>query len=378
MGTLGARQVDHVGSARADLLVAGTDELGGYAMCLLDGDLLDGPVNCGDAVARWTGTNGAYARIINHLDIDGDGLPEIIYSDAWEGIGATGMIYVFNGSSIGGGDFDITDDKDWRIDGRHAYDYVGSQIGGGDINDDGYDDLMIGAYGDDHPDSKTGSIFIFTGGADAPPTIRTAQFDKDIHIYGNEMNAMIGKSNPSEIGDINGDGAADLVVSSPGTESAHIFYSSAELMGGTHSTHSADTNIFGTIESANFGAGLALADVDNDGFDDVIVGAPDEESPGIGDADGPGHVYLFFGGEIFDYDEDALSPDGGVYGAMTSSDAGAHFYGRAIGDNFGAVIRSGFDMNGDGRSDLAIAAPGNTLSTANAGQIHLLLMPGGR
>jgi len=275
------------------------------------------------------------------------------------------MIYVFNGSTIGGGDFDITEDKDWRIDGRHAYDYVGSQVGGGDLNDDGYDDLLIGAYGDDHPDSKTGSIFVFVGGADSPPTIRTAQFDKDIHVYGNEMNAMIGSSNSSEIGDVNGDGAADLVVTSPGTESAHIFYSSADLIGGTHSTHSADVNMVGTTESGNFGAGLALGDVDSDGFDDVIVGAPDEETPGLGVADGPGHVYLFFGGEIFD-------PE------LTASDAGAHFYGRATGDNFGAVIRSGFDMNSDGREDLAIAAPGNTLSTDNAGQVHLLLMPGGR
>jgi len=365
MGTLGAHQEDHIGSARADLLVAGTDELGGYAMCLIDGDQLDGAVNCSDGAARWTGANGAFVRIINHLDIDGDGLPEVIYADAWEGIGSTGMVYTFNGSSVVEGDFSLTGDLDWRIDGRHAYDYVGSQVGGGDLNNDGYDDLMIGANGDDHPDSKTGSIFIFHGGPDAPPTIRTAQFDKDIHIFGSEMNAEVGSKTPGEVGDVNGDGASDLIVSSPGTESVHIFYSSADLGGGSHNASSADVSVFGTTESDNFGAGLAVSDLDSDGFDDVIIGAPDEDSPGLGTADTPGHAYLFFGAEIVD-------------SLLYASDAGAHFYGRTTGDNFGAVIRSDFDMNDDGRSDLAIAAPGNTLSTPGAGQVHILLMPAGR
>ena len=75
MGTLGAYQQDHIGSSLDDLLVAGTDELGGYAMCLLDGERLDGPINCDDdAEVRWTGADSAFPRVVNHLDIDGDGL----------------------------------------------------------------------------------------------------------------------------------------------------------------------------------------------------------------------------------------------------------------------------------------------------------------
>ena len=63
---------------------------------------------------------------------------------------------------------------------------------------------------------------------------------------------------------------------------------------------------------------------------------------------------------------------------MTGSDAGAHFNGRLTGDNFGALIRSGFDMNSDGREDLAIGAPGDAPSSEDEGQVHILLMPDGR
>ena len=224
---------------------------------------------------------------------------------------------------------------------------------------------MVGAYGDDHPDSKTGSIFIFVGAVEDPATIRTAQFDKDIHIFGNELDAVVGSKNPAAVGDINGDGASDIVVSSPGTESVHFFYSAAGLVDGSHNTNTADVSITGTDEASYFGTSVAVGDLDDDGFSDVIVGAPDEESPGLDEADSPGHAYLFFGAEVTE-------------STTTSSDAGAHFYGTTIGDNFGALIRTGFDMNGDGREDLAIAAPGNTPATSNAGQVHILLMPSGR
>ena len=67
-----------------------------------------------------------------------------------------------------------------------------------------------------------------------------------------------------------------------------------------------------------------------------------------------------------------------VAGGLTAADAGAHFNGRADYDNFGALIRSGFDMNDDGLDDLLVSAPGDTLTTPDAGQAHSLLMPGGR
>ena len=365
MGTMGERQVDLVGSPKADLLIAGTDSLDGHAMCLLDGEVLSGAVSCDDARLRWNGAEDDFPRVISHLDMDGDGMPEVIYADSWHAVGDTGKIYAFNGSSLIDGDYDLLTDNDWRVDGRHAYDYVGSQLGGGDLDGDGYDELLIGAYGDDHPDPKTGSLFILAGGADEPVPVRTAQFDKDGHIYGETDNAQVGRWNPSAVGDVNGDGVNDLVVSSTGTESVHVFYTAGSLIGGASETVDADLTINGTDEASHFGVGLTVGDFDNDSFDDIAIGAPDEGTPGEGVADSEGHVYIFFGGEI-------------VGDTLNAGFAGAHFYGQTEGDNFGALIRSGFDLNDDGRTDLAIGAPGDSLTTEDAGQVHILMMPGGR
>ena len=55
-------QVDHIGSPSADLVMGGTDTIGGYAMCIIDGDLLTGPVSCADAGVRFTGADDDYPR----------------------------------------------------------------------------------------------------------------------------------------------------------------------------------------------------------------------------------------------------------------------------------------------------------------------------
>ena len=224
---------------------------------------------------------------------------------------------------------------------------------------------MIGAYGDDHPEPKTGSIFIMRGKASSPTPIRTAQFDKDIHIYGETLNAQVGRWSAGVVGDIDGADGNDLAISSPGTESVHVFFNSSTLEDGGYETIEADLNIIGNDDASGFGIGLGLGDVDDDGAKDLIIGAPDEHYPGEGSADSEGHVYVFFGSEI-------------VGAGLTASDAGAHFNGRATGDNFGALIRSGFDINNDNRDDIAISAPGNSPSTPESGQVHIMLMPPGR
>ena len=170
MGVMSSHQVDHIGSPSADLVMGGTDTIGGYAMCIIDGDLLTGPVSCADAGVRFTGSDDDYPRVMTHLDLNGDGFAELVYADSWHGPSDTGRVFVFSGAELMGGDYDLLLDNDWRIDGRHAYDYVGSQLSGGDPNSDGYDDLFIGAYGDDHQKPKTGSIFVMNGAAEYTPS----------------------------------------------------------------------------------------------------------------------------------------------------------------------------------------------------------------
>ena len=52
---------------------------------------------------------------------------EAVYADSWHGPSDTGRVFVFSEAGAMGNDYDLLLDNDWRIDGRHAYDYVGSQ-----------------------------------------------------------------------------------------------------------------------------------------------------------------------------------------------------------------------------------------------------------
>jgi hypothetical protein len=74
--------------------------------------------------------------------------------------------------------------------------------------------------------------------------------------------------------------------------------------------------------------------MNGDGFGDVAVGTSDYSND-------PGTVYIYMGGA----------------GAMLNSGADVAFHRPAKGDGFGPVLGSSGDVNGDGFSDLTVAAP---------------------
>ncbi|HND32710.1 MAG TPA: integrin alpha, partial [Myxococcota bacterium] len=91
--------------------------------------------------------------------------------------------------------------------------------------------------------------------------------------------------------------------------------------------------------------------VDADGFDDFLVGAPDND----GAAAGAGKVYLY------------LNPPSGTVSATV---ADAFFRGGAAGDLFGYDVAIGGDINNDGYDDLIIGAPGNDDAGAAFGKVY--------
>ena len=89
---------------------------------------------------------------------------------------------------------------------------------------------------------------------------------------------------------------------------------------GERTAQSADAIITGSFSNESFGASVASAgDVNGDGINDVIVGAPRFPLDGVG----PGRAYVFFGP---------------IAGAMIATEADAILFGEEINDGFGRSV----------------------------------------
>lgn len=149
-------------------------------------------------------------------------------------------------------------------------------------------------------------------------------------------------------GDFNGDGLDDLAIGAPyfGTNDAGAVYvvngRSQGYASGTVSvaTASGHERLEGVNGSDHAGKALAVGDLNGDGKDDLVVGAPDSDNP----AGGAGAVYVRFG------------PIDGVTSLGTG---GTTLRGEATGDTLGSSVAVG-DFDGDGFADLVAVGGGTT------------------
>ena len=157
-------------------------------------------------------------------------------------------------------------------------------------------------------------------------------------------------------GDFNNDGFADLAVGAPfenlgGAQAAgavSVLYGSAS--GLTASGGQLFTQVGGAVEDGDFfGFALAAGDFNNDGFDDLAAGAPDEA---VGSAGGAGAVSVIPGSA------GGLTATGGQLFTQVAGNP-------EIGDQFGWALAAG-DFNNNGFDDLAAAAPNEAVGSAQA------------
>jgi len=310
-------------------------------------------------------------------DVNGDGYMDIIIGAINADPGGrtnAGETYVIFGSSSPPSTIDLSiESADITVYGDDVWDASGYPIASGDINGDAYYDIIIGAYHADPPGgSEAGETYVIFG-SDFPSPPYTIDLDTqsaDITIYGDNPHDHFGSAVAS--GDINCDGYDDIIIGAywadplgryDAGETCVIFGASFSSPPYTIDLNSqpADITLYGDDADDYSGWAVTRGDINNDGYDDIIIGANGANPGGRIDA---GETYVIFGGSF-------PSPPYTI--DLRYQPATITINGDDAGDDSGIAIASG-DVNGDEYDDLIIGAykadpPGG----ANAGETYLVL-----
>ena len=397
----GAGDVD--GDGYADVLVAApyydTPAVGGGRVFLFSG----GPSPSGlSAAPTWqtpTDQAGALLRACDGAgDVDGDGYSDVIVGTEYYDTPASnaGAVWLYRGSATGleltapivaegpssgdgmgtdvagAGDVDGDGYADVIVGARGAncaYIYLGEPSGlaasaawtvcegaggtgskvrsAGDVNGDGYADVIGAAEEWTESFSNEGKVWLYLGSESGPST--TAAWEET----GGQTGALYYQTDAA--GDVNGDGFADLIVGAhlfddafTDEGAAFLYYGSGSMLGDaagwTAEPDQAEAHLGHSVSAAG--------DVNGDGYDDAIVGAPDFD----GGEQNEGAAFVYLGS--------AAGLQGTEAWTAESDQADAAF---------GTSVASAGDVNGDGYGDVVVGAPDYNGGEAGEGGAFLYL-----
>jgi len=339
-------------------------------------------------------------------DVNGDGLADLVVGAPYYDNGETdeGVALVFHGRALPPSTSAV-----WSIESDQADSYMGQCVSrAGDVNGDGYSDFAVGTPLHSSGQANEGAVSLYLGGPAGPAT------SPDWSFEGNSTNARFGHS-VATAGDVNGDGYSDLIVGAPFFSNGQSEEGRAYLFLGSPSGLS-PTPAW-TYESNQVGARLgwsvsSAGDVNGDGFSDVVACAymftatqtaegrcflflgsptglsstPDWTYDGgqeygffgisvslAGDVNGDGYGDVIVGANLYD---NTVMTEGAAFlflGSPTGLGSAPAWtvYGGQGGAELGNAVGLAGDVNGDGYSDVYVAAFRASNTQSQEGLVHI-------
>jgi FG-GAP repeat len=325
-----------------------------------------------------------FGRAVYGGDFNADGYDDLAVGVAYEDIGtiqAAGAVAVIYGSPSGVNALAGPGNQFWSQDSpgiqeeSQVQDRLGWNMTSADWNQDGYEDLAVGAPGDDVSGFLLGGVVnVLMGSANGLTDAGNQLWDQDSPNVLDQVEEHDAFGRTMRPADFNADGYPDIAIGSPGesvgaVDSAggvSIIYGSANgldaLAGPGNQFFTQDTPMIKDVaERADlFGRHIGVGDFNADGYGDLAIGVVSEDVGTVTDA---GAVNVLYGGA------NGLMTAGNQFWTQDTK----HILGVAEAyDAMGRAVQ-GLDFNADGYSDLAIGVPGDTVEGLfAAGAVNVL------
>ncbi len=279
-----------------------------------------------------TGASAAFAG-----DVNDDGNMDFLVGAPRRGLQDEGAAYLVLGPVVGTMDLGLAAG---RFAGAEGSDELGSGLAGGaDFTGDGRPDIALGAHYYDAAGGNTGMVYIFHGSLNGDVAVAQAEASLAPANDFTEAGWSLAVS-----ADLNGDGQPDIAIGAPKDDTGGpqdrggVYVAFGPLSGSIDLSDPAIPLLSGATSDDNAGHSVSAgSDINADGLDDLVVGAPNNDLGG----QEAGGAYV-------------------VYGPIVTSkplqDADAVYAGNAA-DTAGAAVASLGDSNADGFGDWAVGAP---------------------
>ena len=317
---------------------------------------------------------------INVGDFNGDGWADAVVSSPGAGLGS-GETYVIFGSETGiPWDLDVNTLRSRAggdgsagviLQGTNINDRSGVAVdAAGDVNGDGYADIVIGASDADPNGTNSGRVYIVYGGAAFDAEMKLSLIedgDGSLGYVANGINAHdLAGTVVAGVGDLNSDGYADVAISSRhadvgtkrnagqtwvlfGKPNASATVELSSLLESNGGDGSDGFVISGTNKHDHLGSHVeGGVDLNGDGYDDMLVTAPNADVDALVDVGATYVIYGRGGGSQFEAEIDtkAISRTGNTKGFV--------IVGNTRKSNEGGYVRISDDVNSDGTHDLIV------------------------